>query len=59
MINDYSRAYKDIYYIIMAIEEEYRKKIPSDLKIHFFQWFEMAKFFAKTLNIFLQEIWDI
>lgn len=36
MINDYSRAYKDIYYIIMAIEEEYRKKIPSDL-IEFFK----------------------
>ena len=36
MVNDYSRAYKDIYYILMSVEEKYKNKIPSEL-INFFR----------------------
>lgn len=36
MVNDYSRAYKDIYYILMSLEEKYKNKIPNEL-IKFFK----------------------
>ena len=34
--NNYSRAYKDIFYILMSVEEEYKNKIPKEL-IKFFK----------------------
>jgi len=36
MVNNYSRAYKDIFYILMSIEEKYKNKVPKEL-IKFFK----------------------
>lgn len=36
MINTYKNAYADIYYILNALEEEYRKKVPEEL-VYFFE----------------------
>ena len=36
MVNEYSRAYKDIFYILMTVEENYKNKVPSEL-IKFFK----------------------
>ena len=35
-VNNYSRAYKDIIYILMSLEEKYKNKIPKEL-IKFFK----------------------
>ena len=36
IVNNYSRAYKDIFYILMSVEEKYKNKIPKEL-IKFFK----------------------
>ena len=36
IVNNYSRAYKDIFYILMSLEEKYKNKIPKEL-IKFFK----------------------
>ena len=36
IVNNYSRAYKDIFYILMSLEEKYKNKIPKEL-IRFFK----------------------
>ena len=36
MVNEYSRAYKDIFYILMTVEENYKNMVPSEL-IKFFK----------------------
>ena len=36
IVNNYSRAYKDIFYFLMSLEEKYKNKIPKEL-IKFFK----------------------
>lgn len=36
MNNNYTRAYKDIFYILMSVEEKYKNNVPKEL-INFFK----------------------
>ena len=36
MVNNYTRAYKDIFYILMSVEEKYKNNVPKEL-INFFK----------------------